>query len=92
MRLEERQGWRLGGLCECNRGFGRAWVEEEEVKELMRCLIEGPMSAELGGSQLSSPGLRWDRGNAIQEGEDVGEKYQKWEKLERESGEKEGFD
>jgi len=32
------------------------------------------------------------RGDAIQEGEDVGEKYQKWEKLERESGEKEGFD
>lgn len=32
------------------------------------------------------------RGDAIQEGEDVGEKYQKWEKLERESGEKECFD
>lgn len=35
MRLEERQGWRLGGVCECNRGFGWVWVEEEEVKELM---------------------------------------------------------
>lgn len=61
MRLEERQGWRLGGVCECNRGFGRAWVEEEEVEELMRCLIEGPVSSERGGSQLSSPGLTWDR-------------------------------
>ena len=65
MGLEERQGWRLGGVCECNRGFGRAWMEEEEDEELMRCLIEGPVRplalSERGESQLSSPGLTWDR-------------------------------
>lgn len=50
-----------GRGVECNRGSGRAWVEEEEAEELMRCLIEGPVSSELRGSQLSLPGLTWDR-------------------------------
>lgn len=36
-------------MCECNRGLeGPGW-RREEVEELMRCLIEGPVSSERRG-------------------------------------------